>query len=150
MVDNLLGRNVVPNVENYTYAPFPTPTAIRLLRIGERDDAGLFRCSIEIVDLADAPWYYAFSYTWGNPHAISRDAHAITKHNNAVNPEYAPDAKQAILCDGKVMYINRNLYDAFCDVPRDAWRKFISKRNLDNGWTRLHLCVAHNIRNYEY
>ncbi|KIM95698.1 hypothetical protein OIDMADRAFT_171156 [Oidiodendron maius Zn] len=147
MEDSLLGRNAVPDVENYSYTPLPTPTSIRLLRIGERDDAGFLRCSIKIVDLADAPWYYAFSYTWGNPHAISREDHAITKHYNAISPEYAPDAKQAILCDGKVMYINRNLYDAFCDVPRDAWRKFINKRNPDNGWTRLHLCVAKNLVN---
>lgn len=45
------------------------------------------------------------------------------------------------------MYINRNLYDAFCDVPKDAWRKFINKRNPKNGWTRLHLCMLQHLQN---
>ncbi|KFY16928.1 hypothetical protein V492_01007, partial [Pseudogymnoascus sp. VKM F-4246] len=126
-------------MEEYTYSPLPTPTSIRLLHIGKRDDeSGLFHCSIKTVDLEDAPWYYAFSYTWGNPHAEGRKTHAFTKDYHALQPEYAQDAKKPILCNGKLLHINRNLYDAFTDVPKDAWTKFINKKNA-RGFTRLHI-----------
>lgn len=125
-------------MEEYRYPPLPTPTSIRLLRTAKRDESGLLQCSLKTVDLEDSPWYYAFSYTWGNPHAEGRETHAFTKDYHALHPEYALDAKKPILCDGKLLYINRNLYDAFSDVPKEAWTKFINRKN-DNGFTRLHI-----------
>lgn len=73
-------RDVVQNKGTYTYTPLPTPTSIRLIHIGERDGSGLCCCSLKTVDLVDSPWYYAFSYTWGNPHAIAREGHEFTEH----------------------------------------------------------------------
>ncbi|KFY27601.1 hypothetical protein V493_03402 [Pseudogymnoascus sp. VKM F-4281 (FW-2241)] len=125
-------------MEEYSYSPLPTPTSIRLVRIGKKDESGLFHCSIKTVDLEDAPWYYAFSYTWGNPHAEGRETHAFTKDYHALQPEYGLDGKKPILCNGKLLYINRNLYDAFGDVPKEAWRKFINRKNK-NGFTKLHI-----------
>lgn len=125
-------------MEEYSYSPLPTATSIRLIRIDKRDESGLFHCSLKTVDLEDAPWYYAFSYTWGNPHAEGRETHAFTKNYHDLQPEYALDAKKPILCNGKLLHINRNLYDAFGDVPKDAWTKFINRKNA-NGFTRLHI-----------
>jgi ankyrin repeat protein len=101
----------------------------------------IFHCSLKTVDLEDSPWYYTFSYTWGNPHAEAREGHAFTKNFEALNPEYSVKGRKPILCDGKLLYINRNLYDAFCDVPKDARRRFINRKNEPRGWSRLHVCV---------
>src|SRR5690349_6041959 len=125
-------------MEEYSYSPLPTQTTIRLVRIDKKDESGLFHCSIKTVDLEDAPWYYAFSYTWGNPHAEGRESHAFTKNYHALHSEYAPDSKKPIICNGKLLHINRNLYDAFGDVPKEAWMKFINRKNK-NGRTRLHI-----------
>jgi hypothetical protein len=125
-------------MEEFSYSPLPTPTSIRLVRIGKKDESGLFHCSLKTVDLEDAPWFYAFSYTWGNPHAEGRETHGFTKNYHALQPEYAHDAKKPILCDGKLLHINRNLYDAFGDVPKDAWTKFINRKRIIGGTTHLH------------
>ena len=109
--------------------------------MGDRDKSGLFHCSLKTVDLEDSPWYHTLSYTWGNPHPEAREGHAFTKTFEALNPEYSAEGRKPIVCDGKLLYINRNLYDAFCDVPRDAWRTFINRKNVARGWSRLHVSV---------
>ena len=128
-------------MEIYSYQPLPTPTSIRLIQVGEKDESGLFHCFLKTVDLKDSPWYHAFSYTWGNPHAEAKENHAFTKNFEALNPEYTFEGRRPILCDGKLLYINRNLYDAFCDVPKHAWRKFINQKKEPEGWSRLHVSV---------
>jgi hypothetical protein len=57
---------VFPEVEydEFKYSPLPTPTSIRLLRIGPEDETGLLRCFLDTVDLNDEPQYNCLSYTW--------------------------------------------------------------------------------------
>jgi len=128
--------------EEYQYSPLPTPTSIRLFRVEKKDNANNFHCSMKVVDLRDNPWYHAFSYTWGNPHAEARDGHAFTTHFQALDPEYSVEAKKQIFCDGKILHINRNLYDALGDVPKDAWSRYINRKDTKRGWTRLHVYVV--------
>ena len=125
-------------MEEYNYTPLPTPTSIRLLRIDKRDESGLFHCSLKTVDLDDFSWYHAYSYTWGNPHAEGPMGHAFMRHYEEVDSEYAWDAKNAILCNGKRLYVNRNLHDSFGAIPtKYAWKRFINKQR-HNEWNSLH------------
>ncbi|EFQ96863.1 ankyrin and HET domain-containing protein [Nannizzia gypsea CBS 118893] len=125
--------------EQYQYQPLPTRTSIRLLRISSRDKFNQLECTLRTVDLDDAPSFHALSYTWGNPHARARDGHRFTQHYNALDAEYLfPSAGVPVKCDGKRLLVSRNLYDALRDVPEDAWKTFINRRNDSKGWTRLH------------
>ena len=128
-------------MEKYRYSPLTTQTSIRLFRVDRRDDFGIFHCSLKIVDLQDNPWDHAFSYTWGNPHPETREGHAFAGRYLALEPEYAPEAKKSIICDGKLIQINRNLYDALGDIPKKAWSRYIDRKNDKRGWTRLHIYV---------
>ncbi|EGD98466.1 hypothetical protein TESG_05840 [Trichophyton tonsurans CBS 112818] len=125
--------------EQYQYQPLPNRTSIRLLRIGSRDKFNQLECTLKTVDLDAAPPFHAISYTWGNPHARARDGHRFTQHYNALAAEYLfPSAGVPVKCDGKRLLVSRNLYDALRDVPQDAWKTFINRRNESKGWTRLH------------
>ncbi|KAK3306225.1 heterokaryon incompatibility protein-domain-containing protein [Chaetomium strumarium] len=90
----------------YRYQPLPTPTCIRVLNILDEEET--LHVSLRTVDLADEPFFYALSYTWGNPHANGVD---FTEHFNAVNEEYSVSQKTPILCDGQVLEVQRNLLD---------------------------------------
>ncbi|KAF3484425.1 HET domain protein [Arthroderma uncinatum] len=127
-------------VEQYQYLPLPNRTSIRLLRINTRDKFSQLECTLKTVDLdSDSPPFHALSYTWGNPHAKARDEHRFTQHYNALDAEYLfPSAGVPVKCDGKRLLVSRNLYDALRDVPENAWKTFINRRNDSKGWTRLH------------
>ncbi len=97
----------------YEYQPLPTLTSIRLLKVApESEGDGTLRVSLNMVDLAEGPVFCALSYTWGNPHANGVD---FTAHFDAVNSEYAVSEKRAVLCDGKVLKIQRNLLDVLSE-----------------------------------
>lgn len=95
--------------EQYQYQPLPTPTSIRLLEIFEEESDGTIHVSLQIVDLAEDPFYHALSYTWGNPHASGVD---FTEHFDAVSAEYSVAQKVPILCENRVLHVQRNLLDS--------------------------------------
>lgn len=97
----------------YGYQALPTLTSIRLLKVEGKGDDGTLHVSIETVDLQDSPFFYALSYTWGNPHANGVD---FTAHFNAVNEEYGVSQRASILCDGKGLSIQRNLLDVLGEL----------------------------------
>lgn len=97
----------------YQYQSLPALTSIRLLKVAsEREGYGTPHVSIITVDLADNPVFCALSYTWGNPHANGVD---FTEHFDAVNSEYGISEKRPVLCDGKVLRIQRNLLDVLSE-----------------------------------
>ncbi|KAK4195558.1 heterokaryon incompatibility protein-domain-containing protein, partial [Triangularia verruculosa] len=104
--------------EPYRYQSLPTETSIRVLRLeGTRE--GKFCTSLEFIDLADDPFFYALSYTWGNPHANGVD---FTAHFNLVSGEYSSDSKVEILCQGKSIYIQTNLVDFLHELEASLTR----------------------------
>lgn len=95
----------------YQYDPLPTSTSIRLVNVLERDgSSGLIKCSIQTVDLVDRPHYNCLSYTWGNP-----------MPDGSLSPEevatYSADNKKPILCNGKLLFVTRNLHDVLERLP---------------------------------
>ncbi|KAK4151715.1 heterokaryon incompatibility protein-domain-containing protein [Chaetomidium leptoderma] len=94
--------------EPYQYQALPTLTSIRVLRMTGNASDEMVNVSLRIADLEDDPFFYALSYTWGNPHANGVD---FTAHFNAVNEDYGVSQKTPVLCDGKVLQIQRNLLD---------------------------------------
>ncbi|VBB80632.1 Putative HET domain-containing protein [Podospora comata] len=93
--------------QRYQYKPLPTGTSIRVLQIKGVQE-GKLCISLELVDLADDPFFYALSYTWGNPHANGVD---FTEHFNTVSGEYTSESKTETVCHGKSIYIQTNLAD---------------------------------------
>ena len=94
--------------EPYQYEALPTLSSIRLLSVVGKGQDGSVHVSLKTVDLEDDPFFYALSYTWGNPHANGVD---FTAHFNAVDSEYSPLKRSPILCDGMRLKIQRNLLD---------------------------------------
>ena len=97
--------------EPYEYEPLPTPKSIRLVQVHGQNEDGLLQCSISVVDLNDRPFYNCLSYTWGNP---------FSDRSNSPTEDFAYDnnTKWPISCDGKLLYISQNLYDALRQLPR--------------------------------
>ncbi|KAK2740289.1 hypothetical protein FQN57_006169 [Myotisia sp. PD_48] len=126
-------------MEDYCYSPLPTITSIRVLRVDRRssDNPSDIHCTLRTVDLNDAPSFHALSYTWGNPHARATDDHPFTKNYNALDSEYSGAGRVPIQCNGKRLHVSQNLYDALTDVPTDAWRKFMTRKNVRYGSTIL-------------
>ncbi|GAB1318313.1 Heterokaryon incompatibility domain-containing protein [Madurella fahalii] len=91
----------------------PSPTSIRLLKIIGKDKDEKPHVSLEAVDLEDNPFYYALSYTWGNPYAHGVD---FTEYFNAVTEQYGWSRRIPILCDGKVIHVQKNLLDALYEL----------------------------------
>jgi hypothetical protein len=99
--------------DSYQYQTLPTPTSIRLLNVNGKEGNGTLHISMKTVDLDDNPLFHALSYTWGNPHADGVD---FTAHFNAVNEEYGVSQRASILCDGKELSIQRNLFDVLGEL----------------------------------
>lgn len=97
----------------YLYQSLPTLTSIRVLKVTGKDEDGKPQVSLRVVDLENDPFYYALSYTWGNPHANGVD---FTEYFNSVTEEYGVLQKIPILCDGKIVHVQRNLLDALCEI----------------------------------
>ncbi|KAK4234443.1 heterokaryon incompatibility protein-domain-containing protein [Achaetomium macrosporum] len=102
-----------PFNEPYQYQPLPTPTSIRVLSILNREER--LHVSLRTVDLADEPFFYALSYTWGNPHANGVD---FTEHFNAVSEEYSGSQKTPILCDEQILEVQQNLLDVLGELQQ--------------------------------
>jgi hypothetical protein len=82
----------------YSQLPLPTKTSIRLIRKESQENA-LVKLQLSVHDITDPPAYTALSYTWGSP----------------ISQATAPLATSAIiLCNGRVLRVGKNLYDALC------------------------------------
>lgn len=95
----------------YTYSPLPTPSSIRVLEILNAtvlvEGQFLLAHQISTVDLKDDPTYYALSYTWGNPRMVYKAG-----RDDDAELRSAADQCFPILCDGRILMVSRNLYDA--------------------------------------
>ncbi|OCL12152.1 hypothetical protein AOQ84DRAFT_386318 [Glonium stellatum] len=89
--------------EAFEYAPLPSPTAMRLLKLesGTADAGEMVCCELVVVDLADGPVYDALSYTWGNPFPSGKAELESHYQRNT-----------AICCNGRRILVKQNLYDA--------------------------------------
>ena len=90
-------------MNSFQYKPLETPASIRLLCLRPGNDPQPLFCYLIQVSLDDSPLYNAVSYTWGDA-----------------------ASKQTILCDGYLVQITSNLYDAIqlCrlqDVEHVLW-----------------------------
>lgn len=136
-------RNIISHVRvsqnlhfllgNYTYAPLPTSTSIRLLELVPSPDRRVVQCSLKPFELQDAPPFQAVSYTWGNSQLPISKSSASSKiersqlnsarpsstQKDARNPALERDPENAgrsrrhsIICDGRIIKVTSNLRDA--------------------------------------
>lgn len=113
----------------YEYEPLPTPTSIRLIKVEGKDQDGTVHVRLKTIDLKDAPWYHAVSYTWGNPH--TELPHVQATHET-YSQKYPPDYREPIVANGKLLHVSRSAYDILVSVPKDAWAKRCNQRNPKN------------------
>ncbi|KKZ66358.1 hypothetical protein EMCG_07859 [[Emmonsia] crescens] len=123
--------------EPYKHTSLPTATSIRLLRIDSKEfindstNNPLITCSFKTVDLNTNPCYHALSYTWGNPYPADNE-YFRPKYDEAQLSftKYDPqESNCAIHVDGKLLSVSRNLFDALCSVPDDAWARNCNRGN---------------------
>ncbi|OJD17456.1 hypothetical protein AJ78_02427 [Emergomyces pasteurianus Ep9510] len=121
----------------YKYTTLPTSTSIRLLRIDSKKNINdstnntHITCSFKTVDLNTNPCYHSLSYTWGNPYPADNE-YFRPKYDEAQLSfnKYDPEkGKCGIRVDGKLLYVSRNLFDALCSVPDDAWARNCNRGN---------------------
>lgn len=137
--------------DEYSYAPLPGKSYVRLLKIESGSTTDVLRCSLETVDMAESPKFTALSYCWYSDSSLAylfalystifplywkmimKRGH-FTRHG-----KFETDAEdtwrdcvqiieglklsyhrktmnftknQKVLCNGKVIEIQPNLYDA--------------------------------------
>ncbi|KAE8358627.1 hypothetical protein BDV27DRAFT_163403 [Aspergillus caelatus] len=113
----------------YEYEPLPTPTSIRLIKVEGKDEDGAVHVRLKTIDLKDAPWFHAVSYTWGNPH--TELPHVQATHA-AYSQKYPPEYREPIVANGKLLYVSRSAHDILVSMPKDAWAKRCNQRNPNN------------------
>ncbi|KAE8378567.1 hypothetical protein BDV26DRAFT_304208 [Aspergillus bertholletiae] len=113
----------------YAYEPLPTPTSIRLLKVDGKDQDGAVHVRLKIIDLKDAPWYHAVSYTWGNPHT---ELPHVQETHAAYSRAYPPEHRESIVANGKTLHVSRSAYDILVSVPKEAWAKRCNQRSPGN------------------
>lgn len=113
--------------QKFTYTPLPTASSIRLLEISlekpdleERDKSfgdecteDILVCTLHTLDLDDRKTptsYDALSYTWGNPFSVFRS------EEDAAQSELIYATKLPIICNGMVIHVGRNLYQALLSL----------------------------------
>ncbi|KAH6971541.1 hypothetical protein BKA56DRAFT_594476 [Ilyonectria sp. MPI-CAGE-AT-0026] len=98
----------------FEYTKLPS-SSIRLLSFLKRSDpiepnsisgVPLIECFLESVDINTNPNYDALSYTWGNPH----------ERPNSIIDDYAITHKWPIAVNGRLAYVNKNLYEGLCHL----------------------------------
>lgn len=91
----------------YIYAPLPDPSSsIRLLSVINASE-NTITCSLCIAPTLDSKPYHCLSYTWDDPFG-----------RTDINPPLAQ-----IICDGSVLTIRRNLYDALSHIYNIALQR---------------------------
>jgi hypothetical protein len=111
-------------MEVYQELPALEKDGIRLLRIEPASDTSRgVRCNLEVVPLSDRPNYFALSYTWGPPYAEyckhekkEAESHQLKgeqskAENNSDEYEAHETTGERIICNGKEIFVTRNLYD---------------------------------------
>ena len=100
---NRLTKGLSDEPSPFVYEELPTATSIRLLKMLKAEESSEDVISVEMtsVDLEEKPEYAALSYTWGYPSLVSSSAQETREaFHKAVH----------ILCNGKVVLVQRNLY----------------------------------------
>lgn len=128
-----------PLFENAShYSPLPALSSIRLLTIQPGNPASIISCSLRVVDLENAPKFKALSYSWGKDASWTQNTSDFFSSfsikesntrpsNDAIGSEEQPQdlATRVVLCNGRVMNIHQNLYDALVQLrkssPGDYW-----------------------------
>lgn len=115
------GMEPVLDVEHcpgYIYEGLPTPTSIRLISELRQElingaplvdttygtEFPVLSFALRTADVAESPSYDCLSYTWGRPTRVFT-SRAIDESSR----EYYA-RKAAVLCNGKLLWIGRNLY----------------------------------------
>ena len=90
----------------YEYSSSLDSRSLRLLKIqpAESSDEAV-RCVLEDFDLAEAPAYFALSYTWG-------DAEGEDGINPVVSRDPSEHRTERVLVDGRTLFVTSNLHDA--------------------------------------
>jgi hypothetical protein len=126
------------NAKEVTYEPLQGPANIRLLTLEPGSSPGsIIRCSLRCVDLGDRPEYTALSYTWNLDHTLLSGSYALAKSYaktflRGEEPRMEipqdtgePKCSKEIVCDGNVIRISPNLYNALVQLRRkragDYW-----------------------------
>ncbi|KAF2137710.1 uncharacterized protein K452DRAFT_301685 [Aplosporella prunicola CBS 121167] len=113
----------------FQYKPLPDENHIRVLKI-LRNEEGLIHCTMKNISMQDelhARPYHCLSYTWGNPHA---DGNFYQTNFEARAKGY--QAKEwPIVCDGQLLLVHKNLYDALNQMPKDAWANRLNRKDKD-------------------
>ena len=126
------------NAKDVTYKPLQSPSHIRLLTLEPGSSPGsIIRCSMRCVDLDDRPEYTALSYTWKLDHTVLSGGYAMAKsyaktflRGGDPRFEISQDTgeirlSKEIVCDGNVIKISPNLYNALVQLRRkragDYW-----------------------------
>lgn len=107
------------------YTALPGPSWTRLLKIEAGPSSSVVYCSLRQVDLDRQPKYTALSYTWREDHTKSSFAYAAAK--SVLRPEEELDDcarslvySKEIVCDGKVIKIYPNLYNALVQLRQKS------------------------------
>ncbi|KXX75800.1 Heterokaryon incompatibility protein 6, OR allele [Madurella mycetomatis] len=116
MESRSIGETAPESRGPYRYQSLPSSMSIRLLSIIGKDESGTLHVSLRVVNLEDDPFYYALSYTWGNPHANGVD---FTKYFNEVAEQYSVARRIPVFCDGRAIHVQKNLLDVLYEL-KDA------------------------------
>lgn len=69
--------------------------------------------SIQMLHSSSRYSYYCLSYCWSNPHVKSN----VFNQYDAVADEYDDQSVYPISCNGRLLYVRANLYDALQQLP---------------------------------
>lgn len=118
----------IDQVKPFRYEALPTLSSIRLVQVTQSAEDGMIHLATRTYDLNESmPQYDCLSYTWGNPHArLSMiDFHAQNEK------KYDPSILWPVICDGKLLYVRRNLYDALRHMPEKRFSDMVAATSED-------------------
>ncbi|KAJ3572994.1 hypothetical protein NPX13_g4857 [Xylaria arbuscula] len=116
----------------YAYSVLPTTTSIRLLEVSASNPGDLIQCKIYVVDLRSRPKYIALSYSWEKDGSWTKFAAGMADDGmrkmgirlpKSSDKDDDPDddhGKRLIICNGRKMMVQANLYDALLQFRRVA------------------------------
>ncbi|KAI1363302.1 heterokaryon incompatibility protein-domain-containing protein [Xylaria arbuscula] len=116
----------------YAYSVLPTATSIRLLEVSASNPGDLIQCKIYVVDLRSRPKYIALSYSWEKDGSWTKFAAGVAGDGmrkmgirlpKSSDKDDDPDddhGKRLIMCNGRKMMVQANLYDALLQFRRVA------------------------------
>ncbi|KAF2671842.1 hypothetical protein BT63DRAFT_452349 [Microthyrium microscopicum] len=96
--------------EEFTYSPLSDSRCIRLVKIHKGAETDILSCDLCEANLEKEPIFHALSYSWD-----------LDPHFSAWDFAMVPDKKKEerpILCNGKVLHITMNLYNAMLEFRR--------------------------------